>query len=51
MTKPAKMAPWIPYKGQREALEQLAIEKETSVAQLTREAVKAYLKKESKQCK
>ena len=48
MSKPALMAPWKPYKGQKEALEQLAQERETTTAQLIREAVKSYLKRGGK---
>lgn len=48
MTKPALMAPWKPYEGQKEALQKLSDERETTTAQLVREAVKSYLKRGGK---
>ncbi len=50
MTKPMtkRMSPWRPYVGQREQMKELAIQRGTTIAQITRDAVAAYIKKELK---
>ena len=48
MSKPALMAPWRPYSGQKEAIKQLADKLETTSSQVIRDAVADYIKKKAR---
>lgn len=44
------IAPYLPYKGQREQMKELFIQRGITIAQQHRDAMAAYLKKELKKC-